>query len=113
MHELGIVRDLLNIALDYATSNHAARIRQLNVQVSAAADESEDSLRFHFDHLTRGTMAEGARLNIERVPVQANCLECEQDFAWSELGMLCPHCSSPRVRPLLEDGFKLTSIEIE
>ena len=113
MHELGIAQEILKIALDYAAKNNAARITQFSVAMSAAADESEESLRFHFDHLTRGTIAEGARIDITRVPIPAKCLECGQDFAWMTETTACPHCSSARIRALPQDEFKLTSIEVE
>ena len=113
MHELGIAQEMLKIALDYAAKNKATRIAQFSVAMSASADESEDSLRFHFDHLTRGTMAEGARVDITRVPGQARCLECGNDFAWTMDTLNCPHCSSARIRVLPQDEFQLTSIEVE
>lgn len=113
MHELGIAQEMLQIALDYAAKSNATRITQFSVTMSAFADESEDSLRFHFDHLTRGTMAEGARVDICRVPVPAKCLECEHDFAWTIDTLACPQCSSARIRALPQDEFKLTSIEVE
>ena len=113
MHELGIAQEMFQIALDYATKNNASRITQFNVAMSAAADEREDSLKFHFDHVTRGTLAEGARVEITRIPIQAKCLECGNDFEWTSETILCPCCSSARLRALPHDEFKLTSIEVE
>jgi hydrogenase nickel incorporation protein HypA/HybF len=104
---------MLKIALDYAAKNNATRITQFSVTMSAASDESEDSLRFHFDHLTRGTLAEGARVDISRVPLQAQCLECGDDFSLTTEATTCPQCSSARVRALPQDEFKLTSIDVE
>jgi hydrogenase nickel incorporation protein HypA/HybF len=113
VHELGIAQEMLKIAFDYAAKNNAARITQFSVAMSAAADESEDSLRFHFDHLTRGTMAEGAQIEITRVPIPAKCLECGNEFEWTAEMSACPQCSSARIRALPQDEFKLTSIEVE
>ncbi len=113
MHELGIAQEMFKVALDYAAKNHAARIAAFNIEISAAADESEDSLRFHIENLTRGTIAEGARVEISRVPAQAKCLECGHDFSWTVETMACPRCSSLRVRALSQDEFKLASIDVE
>ncbi len=113
MHELGIAQEMLKVALEYAAKNNASRITQFSVAMSAAADESEESLKFHFDHVTRGTIAEGARIDITRIPVPAKCLECGNDFEWTPETITCPKCSSARVRALPQDEFKLTSIEIE
>jgi hydrogenase nickel incorporation protein HypA/HybF len=113
MHERGIAEQMLKIALDYAAKNNAKRITAFNVEMSAAMDESEDSLRFHFENLTRGTLADGARVEISRVPVQAKCLECGDEFDWEAQDQVCPRCSSPRLRAVLHDEFRLASIDIE
>jgi hypothetical protein len=39
---------MLKMAFDYAIKNQATRITPFNIVMSAAADEREDSLRFHF-----------------------------------------------------------------
>ena len=113
MHELGIAQEMLRVALDYAAKNHAQKITQFNIEMSAAADESEDSLRFHFENLTRGTPADGARVEIARIPIAAKCLDCGNEFALTDGAAACPQCASPRVRPLLHDEFRLASIDIE
>jgi len=113
MHEFGIAQEMLKVAFDYAAKNNAKRITALNVEMSVAADESEDSLRFHFEHLTRGTLAEGARVEIARVPAQAKCLDCANEFALNSEDATCPRCSSARVRALVQDEFRLASIDVE
>ena len=113
MHELGIAQGMLKIALEYAAKNHAAHITALNVQMSAAADESEDSLRFHIENLSRGTPAQGARVEITRVPTQMKCLDCGNEFALDSTDVMCPRCSGRRVRSLVQDEFKLASIDVE
>ncbi len=112
MHELGIAQEMLKVALDYAAKNHAQKITQLNIEMSAGADESADSLCFHFENLTHGTMADGARVEISRVAARAQCLECGNAFELNEV-VACPRCSSARVRPLPHDEFKLASIDVE
>jgi hydrogenase nickel incorporation protein HypA/HybF len=113
MHEFGIAAEMLRVALDYAAKRNAKRITQFDIAISAAADESADALRFHFENLTRGTIAAGARVEITRVPAQAKCLDCGNAFALESQELQCPRCASPRVRALVQDEFKLTSIDVE
>ncbi len=113
MHEMGIAQDMLRVAMEYAAKNQAQRITQFNIEMSAAADESEDSLRFYFENLARGTLAEGAKLEIARVPTQGKCFDCAGDFNWTPETVACPHCSSSNVRPIVHDEFRLTSIDVE
>ena len=113
MHELGIAQEMIKIAFEYAAKNRAAHITAFYIEISAAADESEDSLRFYFELLTPGTLAEGARIQITRVPVTAKCLDCGNEFAWETPEVACPRCDGARIRPLPQDEFRLVSIEVE
>jgi hydrogenase nickel incorporation protein HypA/HybF len=113
MHELGIAQEMVKLALDYAAKNFAQRIVAFNIEMSALADESEDALRFHFEHVTRGTIAEDARIEINRVPLSAQCLDCGNSFAITFAMATCPQCASVHIRALPQDEFRLTSIEIE
>ena len=113
MHELGIAQDMLKIALDYAAKNKAARIVAFNIEMSAAANESEESLTFHIENAARGTPAEGARIEFTRVPARMKCLDCGNEFAMDTPEAGCPRCSSGRVMPLAHDEFRLASIEVE
>ena len=113
MHELGIAQEMLKVALDYAAKNNATRITAFNIAISATADESEDSLRFHLENLTRGTIADGAHFTFEHIPVQAHCLDCFNEFTWQTPDQTCPRCSSSRMRIMAQDEFRLTSIDAE
>ncbi len=114
MHEMSIAQGMLKVALDYAAEHHAQRITQFNIEISALADESEDSLRFYFETLTPGTRAEGARVEIVRAPSPAKCLQCGNEFTVGDLlNMTCPKCGSQQVHLLPQEEFRLVSIDIE
>lgn len=113
MHELGIAQEMVNVALDFAKQNNATQITLFSIEMSQGADESEAALRQHLETLTRGTIAEGARLEITRVPEQFHCLKCGNVFAPGYLGEACPKCGSARVLPDPHAEFKLASIDIE
>lgn len=113
MHELGIAEEMLKVALDYAAKHNAARVTQFNVEMSAAADESEDSLRFHLENAAKGTIAEGAALVVSRMPAHAKCVECGNEFEWDGKEAACPSCLSPRILTSMRDEFKLASIEVD
>lgn len=113
MHELGVAQQMIRLALDYAQQNNAVHITEFSIEMSQAADESEDSLRLYLETLSRGTPAEGARLEIKRVPSHFRCVKCGNEFEQEYAGQACPKCASARVIPKMNDEFKLVSIEIE
>ncbi len=113
MHELGIAEQMVNVALEYAERNQATRIARFNIEMSLAADESEDSLRFHFGNLTRGTIGENARVEIHRMAIRKKCSDCGTEFDWNESQSVCPQCACARARTIPQDEFRLVSIDVE
>jgi hydrogenase nickel incorporation protein HypA/HybF len=114
MHEYGIAQEMLKVAFEYAEKHHASRITQFDIEMSATADESQDSLRFYFEELTRGTIAQGARVEIVIIPVRAKCLDCGNEFDWQvQDAAACPQCSGARLSVSRADDFRLVSISVD
>jgi hydrogenase nickel incorporation protein HypA/HybF len=113
MHEHGIADQMVKLALDYAARHHAARIARFNLEMSSLVDESEDSLRFHLESLTRGTIAQDATIEIHRAVARRKCLVCAAEFESSTSQSGCPKCQGTRSRPIPQDEFRLVSIDVE
>ncbi len=113
MHEVGLAQSMLQAALNLATSSDANRITLFNVEMTAAGHESGEALRLHFENLARGTIAEGARMDIAPIPARLVCLHCGDDFESVADHPGCPRCASVQVRRLPQDDFRLVSIDIE
>lgn len=113
MHELGIVEAMLNLALEQAARQDAKGIAQFNVEMSAWADESEESLSFYLDNLSQGTIAEGAKMQIRRVPVRGTCADCGNEFEFPSRYIECPTCHGFSVSTERKSEFRLTSIEVK
>lgn len=113
MHEYGIAQEIVSTALECARAEKAERITRVHIEMSALADESEDSLQMYLETLARGTLAESAVFDIARVSVSAQCLDCQTTFTLAELGQLCSRCGSARVVMQGRAEFKMTGIEVE
>ncbi len=92
MHESGLTEDLLTHALQHAREAHARRIVRLRVTIGALSDATPDSVRFYFEALAPGTLAEGAVLEFDTAPGRAHCRACGQDVTVGELFAPCPAC---------------------
>jgi hydrogenase nickel incorporation protein HypA/HybF len=65
MHEMGIVRDLVRKLEEAARDAGATRISGAVVWLGALTHFSAEHFRQHFAEETRGTLAQGAALEIE------------------------------------------------
>lgn len=62
----------------------------------------ESSLRFSFEILAKGTLAQGARLNFLIHPVVIYCYNCQHEFALDHYVAVCPRCHGSEV--ILKSG---------
>jgi hydrogenase nickel incorporation protein HypA/HybF len=115
MHELPTTRDIHRIVLRHAESAGAVKVLSVNLEIGALTDLQDQWVRRYFDHLSEGTLAEGAQVNIDRVPGVFRCDGCEASFEVdSVLGdtLSCPDCGSGEVTMLSGRAFRVKNIEV-
>jgi len=67
MHEFSLIRDLIQKITTIAREQNAGKVTGVTIGIGALSHISPEHFREHFIHATRGTVADGARLNIEVV----------------------------------------------
>jgi len=92
MHEMAIAEGILNIAFDYAKMNNSNKINRVNLKIGEMSGVEIEALNVSFNVLTKGTIAEGAELNIERIPIIAKCGQCSKEFHLENYNFFCPEC---------------------
>ncbi|MDP1581309.1 MAG: hydrogenase maturation nickel metallochaperone HypA [Candidatus Didemnitutus sp.] len=93
MHEVGIMESALTVITREARAHHAQRVERITLRIGAISGVEPDALRFAFEAVSPGSVADGAKLVIRRVPARAHCRECDKDFT-IESGFIfqCPRC---------------------
>ena len=94
MHEVGLMREAVALALDRAVAAGAARVHAIGVRVGPLSGVVPAALTLAFEVVTAGTPAAGARLAVEETPVVCRCSECHRDFASSGFVFACPACGT-------------------
>lgn len=64
MHEFSLIDDLMKKIETVTASQEAKRAVVVTVKLGALSHISADHFREHFDHAAKGTVAEGARLEV-------------------------------------------------
>jgi hydrogenase nickel incorporation protein HypA/HybF len=99
MHEGPLVRDLIASAVSLAEQHGADSVRSVSIVVGDLTGIDDESVRTHFEELSRGTAAWGASVTVRREPATALCFDCTRPFAaTSSDEAVCPACGSGRVR---------------
>ena len=98
MHEMSIAESVLAIVADTARRGGLARVNAVRLEIGALASVETGSLRFCFDSVTRGSLAEGAELVIDELPGAAWCFGCSEPVVVASRADLCPRCGGARLQ---------------
>jgi hydrogenase nickel incorporation protein HypA/HybF len=112
MHELGLMLSALDMAEAHACHEGANRIHRMRLRVGAQSGVVVEALELAFAVATPGTLAEGAKLEIERMPVVCRCRRCQRDFQPGEAIYSCPLCDEVSSQVLQGRELELESLEV-
>jgi len=116
MHELPVTKSILEIVLRHAESADVGRVRRIHLSIGALSDLEPEWIQEYFDRLSRGTMAEGASLEVQRQPLSCSCERCEAEFTCRREdldGAACPACGSNDYSVLSGTGYMVESMEVD
>lgn len=83
------------------------------VEVGAAAAVEPEALKFCFDIVAAGTIAERAELVIETIALRGACRTCATEFDAPHLASACPACGAYGPRWVHGRELRVKSIECE
>lgn len=83
--------------------------------IGSFSEDREESIRFFWRDLAKGSPGEGAELRFDHVPVEMKCLDCSGAACLDETEKrsLCSFCFGEHLKLLGEDDVRLESIEFE
>ncbi|WP_217126494.1 hydrogenase maturation nickel metallochaperone HypA [Hydrogenophilus thiooxidans] len=113
MHEMALAESVVRLAEERAAAEGARRIRAVIVEIGALSCVEPEALTFCFDAVSRGTLAEGAELRIERIEGAAYCSRCERTVAITARYDPCPECGAYPLQPTAGTEMRVQAIEIE
>ncbi len=113
MHESGLTEDLFAHTMQHAREANARRVARVRVVIGALSDATRDSIRFYFETLAPGTIAEGAELEFDTAPGQAHCNACGRDVIIDELAAVCPACGEFALTITGGHSVYLDSLDVE
>jgi len=112
MHEVSIVTNALEIALEQMHRQGASRIHSVTLRIGELSGVVPEALTFAFKAVTAGTPAETARLVVEAVPVRCYCSRCGGEFHPADMIFRCPSCGQISGDIRCGRELELTSLEV-
>ena len=116
MHELPITESILNIVITYAEKNNVRQVMAINLQVGKLSDLEDEWIQRYFDHLSKGTVAQGAKLKIERTPIKVQCNSCATSYEVEITNIgetACPGCGQKESKLISGREYYIKDMEVQ
>jgi hydrogenase nickel incorporation protein HypA/HybF len=94
MHETAIVSGLMRILEQQAQAHGVNHIQRITLKVGRLRAVEPQQLRLCFEMFAEGSIADGAELVIDAVPVRARCKTCGTFFDVPRYRFVCPGCNA-------------------
>jgi hydrogenase nickel incorporation protein HypA/HybF len=114
MHEMAIVESIMDIIEQQAKIYNADKIISVNLEFGALTGVMPSAVEFAFEILSNGSVAEGATLRVEIIPIKILCHECGVTSVLEEYAPVCPACGSEVVSITQgRNEMRVASLELE
>ena len=116
MHELPITKSIYKSVITKAESVGATRVSRVVLEVGILRDFIPELVQKYWDYISRGSLAEGAQVEIREVEASAECGKCGNVYtiAREQINSAkCDACGYPYGRLLTGSELRIVGIEID
>lgn len=113
MHEMSLAESVLQIIEESARTRGFRRVHTVVLEIGALAAVEPDAMRFCFDAVTRGSIAEGAGFEVVHVPGTGHCIECGRDTELTAVYDACSHCGALPVQVTGGTEMRVKELEVD
>ena len=112
MHEMALAEGILQICESHAARAGATRVTAIWIEIGELSHVDPDALAFAFTAVAQGTLADDARLEIDRTPGHAWCHTCGKTVALRSLIDPCPDCGGFQLQVSGGEEMRVKEMEV-
>lgn len=110
MHELGVVIEVVKTVENFAKQNGVTKIETLVLQIGELSAMIPKYIEACYPAAVDGTLLEETKLEIEILPGNAICRECNKVFNLIQNNSKCPTCGGRNLEVLCGKEFMIKEI---
>lgn len=112
MHEMALCESVIAILEDEAVKQDFVRVSTIWLEIGTLSHVEPEAMRFCFAAVARGTLAEDARLVIERPAGSAWCMECGRSVVIDSRTETCPECHGFQLQVTGGGDMRIRELEV-
>ncbi len=113
MHEMSLAEGVLQIIEDSSRTQNFSRVKTVWLEIGQLAGVEAEAMRFCFEAVVNGSIAQDAKLEIIETPGQAWCLHCAEVVHVRALYDACPKCGSHQVQVTGGNEMRVKELDVE
>lgn len=113
MHEMALAEGVREIVDQAAREGGARRVAAVRLEIGRLAQVEIEALRFAFEVVKRGSLADSARLEIVEREGSAWCMLCCEPVVIAGHGDACPKCAHYQLQITGGERMRVLEIEVE
>ena len=111
MHELVIVEGILEAVIPEVKKYDVSKIETIRLKIGEMSGIVPSCIHEYFAIAAKGTIAEGAKLVIEKTPIRITCPDCGFEGEIHKGQYRCPECDSAGFRIISGREYYVESVE--
>lgn len=107
-----MTQSILDIAVSEAEKHKAPRVLAITIKLGEFSGVVPQLIQEYFNLISKGTVADSAKLIIEKVPVRIRCEACGKENVIDRAKVKCPDCGSIDIQMRSGREFYVESLEV-
>ncbi|OOZ35994.1 hydrogenase maturation nickel metallochaperone HypA [Solemya velesiana gill symbiont] len=112
MHEMSLCEGMLQVLEQNAEEQGYSKVKTVWLVIGDLSGVEIEAMRFGFDAVMKNTLADGAKLEIIRLPGQAWCMQCAKNVQVNQRFDECPECGSYQLQVTGGDEMRIKELEV-
>jgi len=112
MHELSVCQSIITQASEIAFQNQASAIESITLRIGPLSGIETSLLKQAFPFASRQSVAKGAELIVEELPIVIQCNKCGTKTNATANNLTCAQCGDYHTQLISGDEMLLVNVEL-
>lgn len=113
MHEMALCESIRCTLEEQSRLRRFSRVARVSLEIGPLAGVEVEALRFGFDVVMRGSVAEGAVLEVIWRPAEAWCMNCSEIVPIKARFDACGKCGAHQLQVTAGEELRIKELEVD
>ena len=113
MHEMSLCEGIIQLIEQQSVEQQFNSVTSVCLEIGTLAAVEIEAMRFSFDAIAKGTIADAAKLEIISIQGRAECPACTQQTQITARFDLCPQCGHYPLNILAGEEMRIKELEVQ